>query len=944
MNIGRAQAVFVNKTGGGVTIDNIAVPSGFVVSSVISPTGTTLSGSSKYKGTWVNHEETIKINFKMSYTGFNLLKTGNATISYTCEDDSKTSHAIAMEGSMTIGGSFPSKLMSTIAFHNQRPRGHLLIKDETNRVYGYPTYKDKSGRAMMYVSKHNNQFHWHYSYDGEDLLYYTQNLISTSSNSGMKEYEALRSFPLDCSYYGNTHLNYGEDTGKKYRDPKESGTHTNSKNLNDYSYMQWYRVNTTARGKVRFLFIQNVDSVGWKKDTSSTLNEGTKPNTPIAQLRTDKSSSNRTIQLRTNNPGNKYRLREWFIHGPDGRAARIITQYGNVDIDTTRIGFGDYGASNMEGYCRYREIHVRDECNSVSSGSNPSGTYSRMSKWSDTRGLPNYNFTIKKNGTDTGKSNGWAAGQLTNNGHIYQDCGYDTKYTIVRSKGGEVKKVWYNEGATPSSNSNWSGVDGIWQFNAPQGNNIKAHGRSRKITFKKNGIPGEKWRVKAYVMAIGSWDHETGSVYVNGKEQLTFRSHGYTMKDVVAKNGASFSFKSGNYSSAPTAGEWSHGVGKNVWFVSDWFTGGSAEVVFNFNYNQGVHDENGCVSHMQIETSTTDSGGTQPLIDINRHVVMGVNQNKTGILKANTYNWQLFRGHNSTASGVGTFKIVSSSKTASASTYISNNNANWGAVGVDKGTYFTGWQCCESGKGLGSYCNLYSPEDEIKDVNGWGINELRKVEARHGTEVYVIRNVCRANSSSRFGWYTTSFGSNGLNNYSTKCWGCTVKTGRRQKVWVEQDPCVRRGRSWNCGSWVWKDTYPNQVDYGKEKKQLTIKYTNPTEESLQVEVPFRCHSFSDDYLTWSLYVYNHTTKQLIKSPKACGKPPAQNGNPPGHWGNGDAATKAFGSFNGTITWRATIPPKTTYEFYPGACLGHGWCQAEGGAAYWIGLEPKKFVK
>ena len=67
MNIGRAQATFVNKTGGGLYVDNISVPSGFVLSSVISPTGTTLQGDSKYKGTWVNHDETVTINFKMSY-------------------------------------------------------------------------------------------------------------------------------------------------------------------------------------------------------------------------------------------------------------------------------------------------------------------------------------------------------------------------------------------------------------------------------------------------------------------------------------------------------------------------------------------------------------------------------------------------------------------------------------------------------------------------------------------------------------------------------------------------------------------------------------------------------------------------------------------------------------------------------------------------------------
>ena len=304
---------------------------------------------------------------------------------------------------------------------------------------------------------------------------------------------------------------------------------------------------------------------------------------------------------------------------------------------------------------------------------------------------------------------------------------------------------------------------------------------------------------------------------------------------------------------------------------------------------------------------------------------MGVNQNKSGVLSTKKYSWYLNRGHNQNASLTGDFSIISNRNTQNAATYIRDYHANWGGVGIDKSTYYNGWQCCESGKGLGSYCNLYSPEDEIKDANGWGINELRKVEARNGTELFVMRYVYREGSSGRSGWHTTSVGTNGLAGHATRCWGCTI-SGRSYRD-------KRQGRSG-----------PYKTDYGQEKRHLTITYSNPTEDSLQVEVPFRCHSFSDDYLTWTLYVYNHTTKQYVKSPNGCGKPPAGNGNPPGHWGKGDAATRVFGSFNGTIMWRATIPPKTTYEFFPGACMGHGWCQHEGGAAYWIGLEPKQFVK
>lgn len=932
MNTGKNRAVFVNKTGGGVTIDNITVPSGFDISSVTSPTGSTLHGSTKYKGVWVNHEEKITIYFKTAFNGFNTRKSGNTTIYYTCEDNTSSSHSIALDGTVTIDGNFPSKIMCTIAFFEQRPRGHVLNKDTTNRVNGYPTYVDKTGKVYMYARYRGAHLYWTFRYDGTDRVYHNSLLRSTGSNSGISADEALRSFPADCSYYGNTHHRWGFDSKYNMR-----ASSTWFSNANDCSYMKWNHIDSAQRDRVRLFFFQNVDAVGWSSTGSSFSESGT-PGIKHVQLRTDKSSNNRWIQIRTDDRGDKYNLREWMFHKSNGYAARVITQYANFDVDTLKLGFDDPGVGFVSGYCKYRRLQVRREASIAIESHNPSSNDGRMSRISKSVSFPEYHFTIHKNSPNSGSGNGWSAGRLTATSSIYQDCGYDTKYTITRTSAGSTTKLWYNEGAKPSSNSNWKKTNGgkgtgLYTFDTPQGSGIKAHGKSAKHTpliFNKTGIPAGKWRVKVYVMCVASWDREDGSVTINGRKQLTFRGFGFHMYETKAHNGASFSYKDGSYRNTPTRYKnskdytrWFPSQPRSVFLVSDWFTGSECTAQFNFNTNQSAEDESGFVSHMQIETQTDDVGSTQPLIDINRYVVMGVNQNKAGILPTKKYSWFLKRGHNSGSSRSGSFDIVTNSRTSNASVYIRDKGANWGGVGVNNGTYYTGWQCCESGKGLGSYCNLYSPEDEIKEVNGWGINELRKTKARNGTEVFVIRYVCRANSSSRFGWYTTSFGSNGLNGHATKCWGCTVNShgGRYNR------PVV----------------YPYRADYGREKRQLSITYTNPTEDSLQVKVPFRCQSFSDDYLSWALYVYDHTNKKTVKSPKGCGKPPGQNGNPPGHWGDGAPATRAYHSFNGTINWHATIPPKTTYEFYVGACLGHGWCQHEGGAAYWIGLEPKKFV-
>ena len=1011
MNTGRDRAVFVNKTGGGVTIDNITVPSGFDISSVTSPTGSTLHGSTKYKGVWVNHEEKITIYFKTAFNGFNTRKSGNTTIYYTCEDNTSSSHSIALDGTVTIDGNFPSKIMCTIAFFEQRPRGHVLNKDTTNRVHGYPTYVDKTGKVYMYARYRGAHLYWTFRYDGTDRVYHNSLLRSTGSNSGISADEALRSFPADCSYYGNTHHRWGFDS--KYN---MSASSTWFSNANDCSYMKWNHIDSAQRDRVRLFFFQNVDAVGWSS-TGSSFSESSTPEIKHVQLRTDKSSNNRWIQIRTDDRGDKYNLREWMFHKSNGSAARVITQYANFDVDTLKLGFGDPGVGFVSGYCKYRRLQVRREASIAIESHNPSSNDGRMSHISKAVSLPEYHFTIHKNSPNSGSDNGWSAGRLTATSSIYQDCGYDTKYTITRTSAGTINKLWYNEGANPSSNSNWQKTNGgkgtgLYTFDAPQGNGIKAHGKSSSHTpliFNKTGIPAGKWRVKVYVMCVASWDREDGSVTINGKKQLTFRSHGYHMYETKAHNGASFSYKAGQYRNTPTryknSTDWTASSGpRSVFLVSDWFTGSECTAQFNFNTNQSAEDESGFVSHMQIETQTTDSGNTQPLIDINRYVVMGVNQNKTGILTTKKYSWFLKRGHNSGSSRSGSFDIVTNSRTSNASVYIRDKGANWGGVGVNNSTYHTGWQCCESGKGLGSYCNLYSPEDAIRDANSCGglKSNCSSSKKRSTYELFVCRGLDGRTPWSGATPMHTQSTPGGVGDQwlqAASSWGypfsmsCCAQSrnARHYPGLYEGKWKANQINKWHRGSiktrgGKWPRHYNGDANnHYIFKDHVWVVYDNPTDDVLRIKITFNVIGNTNDCLIFRPAFYNMTKGKWDVSPESSASNFKNWSNLPHAWGTKTSGSishsgqyKNEGKFsrgtytdtwdssyevtNSYISWcrsssysrtRPTqsasftmysgIPPRTKYKIHATCGLAGGSNEPEGGGVNNIVVQPWEFV-
>jgi hypothetical protein len=371
-----------------------------------------------------------------------------------------------------------------------------------------------------------------------------------------------------------------------------------------------------------------------------------------------------------------------------------------------------------------------------------------------------------------------------------------------------------------------------------------------------------------------------------------------------------------------------------------------------------------------------------PLVIPGQKVVMGASQAKQGVLSPGTYSFKLRRSHSGAKDvHTGSFKIISNSRTENAATYINNNAANYGGVGIKKATFESGWQCCDNGR-LNTDCNLYSPADAIKDANPCGgIGSTCWAYARSGSthEVFAIRYIWnRSGGNGTYGWFTTTIGGVG-NTANVQPWIKTrIQTGRPKSVKVcpagttSHRRCFRgcwsgcidaNGRTSNKIS---VKQYPYVHNGGDEKNQLRVRYHNPTHQHLQIKIHMQTTTVTDDTFIYSVYIYNETTGRYDWTPPstdvrgntasatnyAYKHANAKSWRLPGAWSDGRATFLDCTGLN-TSQWRhrstknsvlyAAIPPETKWRIDMAGLLGWGSNQWEGGAGVKIGIEPVKFV-
>ena len=437
--------VFVNDTGGPVTItrvyndNNTIVPTAYVSKEINK--GKVVS----YPGSW-----NISLQSNSSSKMFNPVNE-TIKVDYTTADNQNMTHQFPAREFKIYNASFPRELNIVLAVGEYgKPRMYKLTK-QTYQLNGMPYYLDTQGNIAVYFEFAGGYAYWAVLYGSTTIAY--GEMIPANRNCSLEE--AYMLFPMDCSYGATWHwIKYNGTMGRA-----SVNTSSVAAKQAALGHSQYSMLSVTGQADVRFIYFRIMDSVGgWNDRNVRPIGDSVTVDdvlyrsdrqyySDIYSVPTNKMSTQRAshiIELSAldyeANPftGSDDMLFEWEILQQDYQAVRFVTQYSTFTVDLTRLGITRSG----EAACRCRVLRM----GRVTTHTNEPGITNNegLGAWSGWKLLPTIYQTISNVALYDANHKGWFKVKVTSgdSGPIYQDCGWDTKLVYAARASGGLTKIY----------------------------------------------------------------------------------------------------------------------------------------------------------------------------------------------------------------------------------------------------------------------------------------------------------------------------------------------------------------------------------------------------------------------------------------------------------------------------------------------------------------------